>query len=65
MKARMVAGYVAAYYENPTIKRVSVAERTRFEAQRIEARKDVGATGKHAVIEITDELVIRESRLRG
>jgi hypothetical protein len=30
----------------------------------VEARKDIGATGKHAVIEITGERHIRENRLR-
>jgi SPOR domain len=54
-----VASYLAAYWEKPTIKRVSLAERERFAVQRVQARKDVGATGKHAVIEITDELVAR------
>jgi len=57
-----VASYLAAYWDNPTIKRVSVAERERFGDQRVEARKDVGATGRHAVIEITDELVARRRR---
>jgi hypothetical protein len=57
-----VASYLAAYWDKPTIKRVSVAERERFASQRVEARKDVGATGKHAVIEITDELVARRRR---
>ena len=57
-----VASYLAAYWEQPTIKRVSLAERERFADQRVEARKDVGATGKHAVIEITDELVARRRR---
>jgi hypothetical protein len=28
----------------------------------VEARKDIGATGRHAVIEITDELVARRKR---
>jgi len=60
--ARAVANYLALYYDRPTIKRVSVAERDRFAEQRVEARKDVGATGRHATIEITDELVIRERR---
>jgi SPOR domain len=60
--ARAVASYLAAYYEQPTVKRVSAAERDRFADQQVEARKDIGATGKHAVIEITDELVVRESR---
>jgi len=57
-----VASYLAAYWDEPTIKRVSVAERERFADQRVEARKDVGATGRHAVIEITDELVARRRR---
>jgi hypothetical protein len=57
-----VASYLAAYWDQPTIKRVSLAERERFADQRVEARKDVGATGKHAVIEITDELVARRRR---
>jgi hypothetical protein len=57
-----VASYLGAYWDQPTIKRVSVAERERFANQRVEARKDVGATGKHAVIEITDELVARRRR---
>jgi len=60
--ARAVASYLAAYYEQPTVKRVSAAERDRFADQQLEARKDIGATGKHAVIEITNELVVRESR---
>jgi hypothetical protein len=57
-----VASYLAAYWDKPSIKRVSLAERERFADQRVEARKDVGATGKHAVIEITDELVARRRR---
>ncbi len=57
-----VASYLGAYYDKPAIKRVSVAERERFSHQRVEARKDVGASGKHAVIEITGELVTRRGR---
>jgi hypothetical protein len=57
-----VASYLAAYWDKPTIKRVSVAERERFVDQRVEARKDIGATGRHSVIEITDELVARRRR---
>jgi hypothetical protein len=41
---------------------VSVAERERFANQKVEARKDVEATGRHAVIEITDELVAPRKR---
>jgi hypothetical protein len=61
--AGAVASYLAEFYENPTVKRVSVAERHRFADQRFEPRKDVGATGKHAVIEITNERYIREKRV--
>jgi hypothetical protein len=60
--AKAVAGYLGTFYANPTVKRVSTAERTRFAQHRVEARKDIGATGKHAVIEITDERVIRPKR---
>jgi hypothetical protein len=61
--AVMVASYLGAHYNKPTIRRVSVAERERFAHQRVEARKDVGETGTHAVIEITDELVARRKRI--
>lgn len=51
--AEAVAGYLAAYFHEPTIKRISIAERERFAEQCVEARKDVGATGVHAVIALT------------
>jgi hypothetical protein len=57
-----VASYLGAYYDKPTIRRVSVAERERFSHQRVEARKDVGASGTHAVIEITSDLIARRKR---
>jgi hypothetical protein len=60
--ARAVASYLAAYYDNPAIKRVSAAERQRFADQRLEPRKDVGATGRQAVIEITNERFVRERK---
>jgi hypothetical protein len=53
--ARAVASYLAAFYAEPAIKRVSSAERQRFAEQPLEPRKDVGVTGKQAVIEITSE----------
>jgi hypothetical protein len=59
--AAAVASYLSAYYDNPAVKRVSAAERERFADQPALARKDVGATGKHANIEITNELVMRKS----
>jgi hypothetical protein len=61
LAAAAVASYLSAYYDKPTIKRVSAAERDRFDDQRVEARKDVGATGRHAVIEITSERVVRNT----
>jgi hypothetical protein len=60
--ALAVASYLATYYDKPIIKRVSVAERERFANHRLEPRKDVGATGRHTAIEITDERFIREKR---
>jgi hypothetical protein len=60
--AKAVAGYLGTFYNDPTVKRVSAAERARFAQHRVEARKDIGATGKHAIIEITDERVIRPKR---
>ena len=60
--AKAVASYLAGFYDKPTIKRVSVAERERFSQQSIEARKDVGATGKHAAIEITGDRLARPIR---
>ena len=61
--AGAVASYLAAFYDKPAIKRVSAAERERFADQSLQARKDVGATGKQAVIEITNERYIREKRI--
>jgi len=63
--AAAVASYLTDYYDHPTVKRVSAAERERFANQPLEPRKDIGATGKHAVIEITNELYIRERRNPG
>jgi hypothetical protein len=58
--ARAVQGYIATHYPSAEVACVGRAERERFdEQQRIEARKDVGATGVHAVIEITSERHIR------
>jgi hypothetical protein len=61
--AGAVASYLAAFYDNPAIKRVSAAERERFADQSLQARKDVGATGKQAEIEITNERYVREKRI--
>ncbi len=61
--AGAVASYLTAFYQTSSVKRVSAAERERFADERFEARKDVGATGQHAVIEITSERVVRENRI--
>ena len=55
MVAQAVANYLKSYYENPSVKRVSVAERERFSEHRLDARKDVGETGQHAAIELSTE----------
>jgi hypothetical protein len=60
--ADAVASYLADFYDKPTVKRVSAAERERFAEQPLEPRKEVDATGKHAVIEITSERFVREKR---
>jgi SPOR domain len=60
--AAAVAGYLAAFYDKPVIKRVSAAERERFAEKSLEPRKDVGTTGKQAVIEITNERFVRGAR---
>lgn len=60
--ARAVASYLSAFYDQPAIKRVSAAERQRFAEQPLEPRKDMGAAGKQAVIEITDERFVRGRR---
>ncbi|MGP8228916.1 MAG: SPOR domain-containing protein [Steroidobacteraceae bacterium] len=61
--AGAVASYLTAFYQTSMVKRVSAAERERFADECFEARKDVGATGQHAVIEITSERVVREGRI--
>jgi hypothetical protein len=58
--ARAVQSYIATYYPAAKVERVSRAERERFdEKQRVEARKDVGASGAHAMIEITSDRLVR------
>jgi len=61
LAAQMVACYLTEFYESATVKRVSVAERERFARKTLEARKDIGATGRHSVIEITADRVARKS----
>jgi hypothetical protein len=64
ISAQAVAAYLQSYFEAPAIKRVSVAERERFAEQRqVVARKDIGATGMHSVIEMSSPTPVRETRL--
>lgn len=51
--AQAVAGYLNSHFPTTTIKRVSIAERDRFAHQQVVAKKDVGETGNHTVIEFS------------
>jgi hypothetical protein len=62
--AQAVAGYLAIFFDSPSVTRVSVAERERFAQERVAARKDVGATGVHSVIELTSPAPLPERRAR-
>ena len=62
LAAEAVAGYLVAYFDSPVIKRVSIAERERFADAGLAARKDVGASGVHAVIELATPAPLAERR---
>jgi hypothetical protein len=62
LAAEAVAGYLVAYFDSPVIKRVSIAERERFADTGLAARKDVGASGVHAVIELASPAPLAERR---
>ena len=62
LAAEAVAGYLVAYFDSPVIKRVSIAERERFADTGLAARKDVGASGVHAVIELATPVPVAERR---
>lgn len=62
--AQAVAGYLSTFFDSPSVTRVSVAERERFAQDRLAARKDVGATGVHSVIELTSPAPLPERRAR-
>jgi hypothetical protein len=51
--AQAVAGYLAVFFDAPTITRVNTAERERFSHDHVKARKDIGETGSHSIIELT------------
>jgi hypothetical protein len=62
--AQAVAGYLKCFFDTPAVKRVSNAERERFaEQQKVVARKDIGATGLHAVIELSSPRPVPETTL--
>jgi hypothetical protein len=61
--AQAVAGYLRCFFEEPSVKRVSVAERERFAERRVVARKDVGATGTHTIVELATAAPVRETTL--
>jgi hypothetical protein len=62
LAAEAVAGYLVTYFDSPVIKRVSIAERERFADSGLAARKDVGASGVHAVIELATPAPLAERR---
>jgi Meckel syndrome type 1 protein len=63
ISAQFVTTYVKAHFDNATVKRVSIAERERFAESNVEARKDIGATGMHAIIEMASPKPVPERSL--
>jgi hypothetical protein len=63
ISAQAVHGYLKAHFEAAAVKRVSIAERERFAESQVEARKDIGATGMHAIIEMASPTPVPETRL--
>jgi hypothetical protein len=61
--AEAVTVYLAAYFDSPSIKRVSIAERERFADRRVAPRKDVGESGEHTVIELVGPAPLPEPRV--
>jgi len=61
--AQAVAGYLLCHFEASTVLRVGPAERERFSERRIAPRKGNGATGLHAVIELSTPPPVPETRL--
>jgi len=60
--AQAVSGYLASYFESPSVKRVSIAERDRFAERRVKASKDIGESGNHSVIELSAPAPLPERR---
>ena len=63
VSAQAVAAYLKPFFAASAIKRVSTAERERFAERQVVARKDVGATGMHSVIEMSSPHPLPERRL--
>jgi hypothetical protein len=63
ISAQAVTGYIKSHFEAASVKRVSVAERERFAERQVAARKDIGATGMHAIIEMASPTPVPETRL--
>lgn len=61
--AQAVAGYLKCYFDEPSVKRVSIAERERFAERRMVARKDIGATSTHTIIELATAVPVPETTL--
>lgn len=61
--AQAVAGYLKCFFEEPSVKRVSIAERERFAERRVVARKDIGATSTHTIIELATAPPVPETTL--
>jgi hypothetical protein len=61
--AAAVGGYLAQFFDAPSVKRVSIAEQERFEERRLAARKDAGDLGEHAVIELTCPATLPERQV--
>jgi len=63
ISASAVTSYVKTHFDGASVKRVSVAERERFAESQVSARKDIGATGMHAIIEMASPKPVPETRL--
>jgi hypothetical protein len=62
--AQAVASYLGTFYEQPSVKRVTGAERDRFADRRVDPRRDAGP-GAPATIEITDDRYGRPKSVQG
>lgn len=51
--AKTVARYLASYFDAPTIVQVGASEEARAAQHSLAALKDIGASGRHAIIELS------------